>query len=203
MGFPTESSLLRAIGRQRAIRKRRLEIRKEDAALEAEENEILEVGRASRPVRRKTLSGREAAGLRWGDVDLRHGRAHVWMPKVSRWKDVITPEWWVDEARGRSEGQEPDDRVCLTQSGRPWRHISEKWLRICQKAGVKRCPLYTLRHMAASLMLEAGADPAAVAAQLGHSSVATTASFYTHAVAGSQKRAAGVLPGLALPRQGA
>lgn len=37
MGFPTESSLLRAIGRLRAIRKRRLEIRKEDAALEAEE----------------------------------------------------------------------------------------------------------------------------------------------------------------------
>jgi hypothetical protein len=63
MDFPTESSLLSAIGRLRAIRKRRLEIRKEDAALEAEENEILEVGRASRPVRRKTLSGREAAAL--------------------------------------------------------------------------------------------------------------------------------------------
>ena len=102
MDFPTESSLLSAIVRLRAIRKRRLEIRKEDAALEAEENEILEVGRASRPVRRKTLSGREAA------------------------------------------------------------------------------------------------DPAAVAAQLGHSSVATTASFYTHAVAGAQERAAGKIP--VLPR---
>ena len=43
MDFPTESSLLSAIVRLRAIRKRRLEIRKEDAALEAEENEILEV----------------------------------------------------------------------------------------------------------------------------------------------------------------
>lgn len=63
MDFPTESSLLSAIVRLRAIRKRRLEIRKEDAALEAEENEILEVGRTSRPVRRKTLSGREAADL--------------------------------------------------------------------------------------------------------------------------------------------
>ncbi len=37
MDFPTESSLLSAIGRLRAIRKHRLEIRKEDAALEAEE----------------------------------------------------------------------------------------------------------------------------------------------------------------------
>lgn len=44
MDFPTESSLLSAIVRLRAIRKRRLEIRKEDAALEAEENAILEVG---------------------------------------------------------------------------------------------------------------------------------------------------------------
>ena len=62
MDFPTESSLLRAIGRLRAIRKRRLEIRKEDAALEAEENEILEVG-AARPLRRKTISASDAAAL--------------------------------------------------------------------------------------------------------------------------------------------
>ena len=60
MDFPNESSLLSAIVRLRAIRKRRLEIRKEDAALEAEENAILEVG-TSRPVTRKTLSGEAAA----------------------------------------------------------------------------------------------------------------------------------------------
>lgn len=62
MDFPTEASLLSAIGRLRAIRKRRLEIRKEDAALEVEENAILEVG-TSRPVTRKTLSGKAAADL--------------------------------------------------------------------------------------------------------------------------------------------
>lgn len=62
MDFPTEASLLSAMGRLRAIRKRRLEIRKEDAALEAEENAILEVG-TSRPVTRKTLSGKAAADL--------------------------------------------------------------------------------------------------------------------------------------------
>lgn len=69
MDFPNESSLLNAIGRLRAIRKRRLEIRKEDAALEAEENAILEVG-TSRPVTRKTLSGKAAADLIRG---LHHG----------------------------------------------------------------------------------------------------------------------------------
>lgn len=140
--------------------------------------------------------GREAAGLRWRDVDLTHSRAHVWMPKVSRWKDVIAPEWWVKEARTRSGGKSPEDHVCLTSRGLPWRSDKTAWGRAQKKAGVKGCPLYTIRHMAASLMLEEGADPAAVAAQLGHASVTTTASFYTHAVAGAQERAAGKIPAL-------
>ena len=76
MDFPTESSLLSAIVRLRAIRKRRLEIRKEDAALEEEENAILEVG-TSRPVTRKTLSGKAAA-------DLIRGLHHEHMPKEGR-----------------------------------------------------------------------------------------------------------------------
>lgn len=62
MDFPTESSLLSAIARLRTIKKRRLEIKKEDAALEAEENAILEVG-TSRPTKRKTISASDAAAL--------------------------------------------------------------------------------------------------------------------------------------------
>lgn len=76
MDFPNESSLLNAIGRLRAIRKRRLEIRKEDAALEAEENAILEVG-TSRPVTRETLSGKAAA-------DLIRGLHHEHLPEKRR-----------------------------------------------------------------------------------------------------------------------
>lgn len=141
--------------------------------------------------------GKEAAGLRWRDVDPAHGKVNVWMPKVSRWKEVIAPAWWTEEARTRREGKAPEDRVCPNRKGAPWPARSIKaWYRACQLAGIGPIPLYTVRHMAASLMLEAGADPAAVAAQLGHSSVATTATFYTHAVAGAQKRAAGKLPSL-------
>lgn len=140
--------------------------------------------------------GKEVSGLRWGDVDLPHGKAHIWMPKVSRWKDVIAPGWWVDEARIRGDGKAPEDYVCLTLRGRPWHASFTTWYDTCRRVGVKHMPLYTVRHMAASLMLEAGADPAAVAAQLGHASVATTASFYTHAVAGAQERAAGKIPEL-------
>lgn len=143
--------------------------------------------------------GKEVAGLRWRDVDLAHGRAHVWMPKVSRWKDVVIPAWWIAEADDRTRTDSPEDYVCRNTLDRHWTQLAMQasWERARGRAGVKKyCPLYTVRHMAASLMLEAGADPAAVAAQLGHSSVATTAAFYTHAVAGAQERAAGLVPAL-------
>lgn len=55
-------------------------------------------------------------------------------------------------------------------------------------------PMYALRHIAASEMLAAGADLAAVAAQLGHKNLTTTGAFYTHALASSQRRAAMGLP---------
>lgn len=38
--------------------------------------------------------------------------------------------------------------------------------------------MYALRYIAASHMLAGGADLAAVAAQLGHKNMATTATFY-------------------------
>ena len=63
MDFPSESSLLSAISRLRAIRKRRLELMREQAELDAEEDAILEVGGRSRPTHRKTLTGRSAAEL--------------------------------------------------------------------------------------------------------------------------------------------
>ena len=55
-------------------------------------------------------------------------------------------------------------------------------------------PMYALRHIAASQMLAGGADLAAVAAQLGHKNITTTASFYLHALTSAQRRAAVALP---------
>lgn len=63
------------------------------------------------------------------------------------------------------------------------------WENTCEHAGVKFCP-YTIWYMAATEMLARGADLAAVAAQLGHSNVATTGGTYSHVTAGSQAAAA-------------
>lgn len=142
--------------------------------------------------------GKEAAGLCWRDVDLIHGRVHVWMPKVSRHKDVIAPAWWTEEARQKAVEKAPEGYVCPNLHGGPFCWSTALWEKTARRTLGRSFPLYTVRHMAASLMLEAGADPAAVAAQLGHASVATTAEFYTHAVKGAQERAAGKIPDLSL-----
>ena len=55
---------------------------------------------------------------------------------------------------------------------------------------------YDIRHIAASELLAQGADLAAVAAQLGHQSVATTGATYAHVTAGSQARAAQLMPAI-------
>ena len=55
---------------------------------------------------------------------------------------------------------------------------------------------YDIRHIAATEMLARGADLAAVAAQLGHSNVATTGGTYAHVTAGSQARAAALMPSI-------
>ena len=66
------------------------------------------------------------------------------------------------------------------------------WSRACKKIGISM-PMYALRHIVASEMLANGVDIAAVAAQLGHKNITTTGSFYTHALASSQRRAAEAL----------
>lgn len=55
---------------------------------------------------------------------------------------------------------------------------------------------YEIRHLSATEMLYAGADLASVAAQLGHSNVATTGATYAHITAGSQAMAANLMPAL-------
>lgn len=86
--------------------------------------------------------------------------------------------------------------MCPAPRGGRYTQISSSWDSLRRRAGITDCPLYTVRHMAASLMLEAGADIAAVAAQLGHKDVTTTGAFYTHAVAGAQEKAAQDIPEL-------
>lgn len=103
----------------------------------------------------------------------------------------------MEEARTRFEEEMRSGIPLVCHRGNGQRVLSFRtaWMTACKRAGVQLRP-YDIRHIAATEMLARGADLAAVAAQLGHSNVATTGSTYAHVTAGSQARAAKLMPGL-------
>ena len=135
--------------------------------------------------------------LKWGAFDWNAGAVHVLMPKVDAMKTVYAPPAYLSEARERFEadGMDKEQYVCRSRTGRlvQKKIYMKAWYKACQSVGVKM-PLYAMRHIAASEMLAGGADLVAVAAQLGHRSIQTTAAIYSHVVAGAQQRAALTLP---------
>lgn len=135
--------------------------------------------------------------LQWGAFDWSIGAVHVHMPKVDAMKTVYAPAAYLAEAleRYEADGRDNEQYVCRGMKGRPVNSntYQKVWKKACQKVGVKMMP-YAMRHIAASEMLAGGADLAAVSAQLGHRSIQTTASIYSHVVAGAQQRAALALP---------
>jgi len=80
----------------------------------------------------------------------------------------------------------------------PPSRISQAWQRLCKELGVKT-RLHDLRHLQASLLLDAGEAITTVAARLGHRDTATTLKVYGHLMPGADARAAGIV-GSALSR---
>jgi integrase len=97
------------------------------------------------------------------------------------------PEHFVFQRQPNSAEPMPPDR------------ISQAWRRLCQDAGVK-ARLHDLRHLQASLLLDAGEAVTVVAARLGHRDTSTTLKVYGHLMPGADTRAAGIV-GSALGRR--
>src|SRR5204862_3061311 len=70
--------------------------------------------------------------------------------------------------------------------------ITQAWRRLCQEAGVK-ARLHDLRHLQASMLLDAGEAVTTVAARLGHRDTSTTLKVYAHLMPGADGRAAGIV----------
>ncbi len=145
----------------------------------------------------------ELFSLRWSAFDWRQKRVRVMMPKVGRAKEVFPPDGYLAEAweRFQADTAEGYELVCRSRKNRQvYRDdvYRRPWVAACEKVGVKM-PFYAIRHIATSQMLAGGADLAAVSAQLGHKSLATTAGIYAHAVQGAQKKAASTLAEMVQP----
>lgn len=138
----------------------------------------------------------ELFGLRWAAFQWTSGTVTVHMGKVGRPKTVYPPREYMGEAliRFEQDGRDCTKLVCRNSHDKPVCNSTyiKAWNAACKAAGVK-LPMYSIRHAAASAMLEQGADLAAVAAQLGHADASTTTRFYLHAMPDAQRRAGSTL----------
>lgn len=136
----------------------------------------------------------ELFSLRWSAFDFQHGSVTVHMGKVNRDKTVYPIKEYMTEAWERfcAAGRDKSRHVVLNSLGRPVIGYQKLWHACCRRAGVE-IPLYAMRHIVASMMLAAGADVAAVAANLGHSSPHITLQTYAHAMPNAQRAASAAL----------
>jgi integrase len=83
------------------------------------------------------------------------------------------------------------DLVVTTALGEPVNpsNVKRNRARIMAKAGVQATTTHGLRHMAATLMLQAGTSPALVASKIGHKDISQTVNTYGHIKAEDQRSA--------------
>jgi len=162
----------------------------------------------------------EACGLRWTDLDLGAGtvtirRAIVQAGAQTHEKttkghqqrtvrlDTSTLQALGDH-RAATEQRALDFETILTDgayvfSDEPdasmcWQpdRLSRAWRRLADKVGTD-ARLEDLRHLQASLLLDAGESITTVAARLGHRDTATTLRTYSHLMPGADQRAADIV----------
>ena len=139
----------------------------------------------------------ELLSLTWDAFNWRRGIVIIRQGKSGKLKTVIPHPAYLAEAHQRfNQDMIKGIRfVCHRDNGKRIVSFRTAWKNACQRAGVSIRP-YDIRHIAATEMLSRGADLAAVAAQLGHSNVATTGGTYAHVTPQGQILAASVMPAL-------
>lgn len=147
-------------------------------------------------------------GLRWGEAAAlrrRHcdlprsrieivesvseagGQLHYGPTKNHRSRTVGIPGFLrdlLDEHLEQHVTDEPDTLVFTSPQGAPLRNSNfrrQVWYQAVEQADLPQgLRIHDLRHTCASLLIAAGANPKAVQAHLGHSSITVTMDRYTH-----------------------
>lgn len=159
----------------------------------------------------------ELAALRAGDFSLdtdpptvRIGRAikrgadmkaYVGVTKTRRSKRTISINTSLAERlREHTKGMAPMDPLFTMATGAPLHATNIRtraWWPAQQAAGIEpRARIHDLRHSHASWLLAAGVDMLTVQRRLGHESILTTTSVYSHVMPTQQKAAADAMDGI-------
>lgn len=102
-------------------------------------------------------------------------------PKTHQHRSVPIPRSLVDELAEHMAGRDPDDLVFTSPRGaalRSHNFRSRVFTPAAKEIGVPQLTPHDLRHTAASLAVQAGANVKAVQRMLGHASAAMTLDVY-------------------------
>lgn len=69
------------------------------------------------------------------------------------------------------------------------RHVTIRFHQLCDRAGVPRCSVHDLRHLAVTMAVDHGAPLVVVSKTVRHSTLSTTASIYHHLTARAEREA--------------
>lgn len=118
------------------------------------------------------------------------GRDVITPPKTPRSKRVINiPEFLAIDLQDYVEslyGIEAGDRLFPVTKG----YLTSEMKRGVKISGVKKIRLHDLRHSHASLLIEMGFTPLAIAERLGHERIETTMNTYAHLYPNKQEQMA-------------
>lgn len=162
----------------------------------------------------------ELLGLQWDSLDLNTGRLHVRtslgatdhgmkiteVKTPSSRRTVLLPPEVVNTLRehrisqvkmmGDAESWTDDNVVFSRRDGRPLSPdtATVHFQALCAKAGITRqVGFHSIRHQAATTMLDAGLNPKVVSEWMGHSSTRITLDIYSHVSEATQQLAADAL----------
>lgn len=82
------------------------------------------------------------------------------------------------------------DSLFIKWDGSPMNNITPYfWFKeFCKKNSIRFCDIHSLRHLHASMLINAGVDVVAVSGDLGHSQASTTTNIYCHMFQEAQAR---------------
>ena len=166
----------------------------------------------------------ELLGLEWKDIDFKNrtltiSRTSQYLPKRGVYTDepknkssrrlvlistqvvLILQEqqrWQAFQASQLGNGWDPCGRIITGEDGSPLHpdRLTRWFAKFIQRTDLPPVHIHSLRHTYATLCIAQGVPITAVAAQMGHANVATTATIYAHAIKSAQIAAADKIGGL-------
>lgn len=121
---------------------------------------------------------------------LKGGKDLIQEPKTPKSRrEIVIPETLCDEVKKFAElryDYKPDERLFVATKY----YLHHEMNRGSKNTGIKRIRIHDIRHSHASLLIEMGVSPIAIAERLGHDDIQTTLQTYSHLYPNKQEEIA-------------